>query len=168
MKTTTERKAPKKSTAKKAPTKGKGTATKAAKKAPPTGKGSTKKAEPKEVEPEKVEPKPERKAGKAKAERVPSERDSLKRRLVERLRALGAEKEGEAVGLGVIASELAITPREVYGLINGRTGKVGSDPRCLLATGHVQTIRLDGQKGMAAYLTKSGRDTDFNDAPFTR
>lgn len=56
---------------------------------------------------------------------------------------------------------------DVYGLINGTSGKAGSSPTCLVATGHVK-VSVDETDGLSVYLTKAGSETKFTERPFAK
>ena len=79
--------------------------------------------------------------------------------LVALLQKRGARKEGTAVSLTECAEKLGYTKFDVYGLVNGTSGKVGSNPRCLVAQGIVKTTVLEGQ-GLSAYLTWATKDVE--------
>jgi hypothetical protein len=83
--------------------------------------------------------------------------------LIKALRKVGATKLTAAVSITDLATKLGYTHFDVYGLVAGTSGKVGSNPNCLLATGHV---KVNEEK--AVYLTPKGAKTDFSGSPFVR
>lgn len=89
-----------------------------------------------------------------------------KKALVKLLRKVGATKAGSAADLGALATKLGVDRKQVYGMVSGLSGKAGSSPTCLLATGHVKIADLED--GLAVYLTNKGVKTEFDDRPFVR
>jgi outer membrane biosynthesis protein TonB len=87
-----------------------------------------------------------------------------RKKVVQALRTLSATVASSSVNLEKIGSKTGLQRYDVYGAISGHTGKAGSDPRCLLATGLVKT--KDGDEGLEVYLTAKGKSTTFDVPPF--
>lgn len=87
--------------------------------------------------------------------------------LVKCLRKAKATKAGAGLTIQDLADRLKITKFDAYGLVNGTSGKAGSSPTCLVATGHVQVAKL-AEEGLVVSLTKKGTLTEFKEAPFTK
>lgn len=87
--------------------------------------------------------------------------------LIKCLRKFKAVGSSSARPLSVLAEKTGYDRREVYGMINGLSGKAGSSPTCLSATKHVAISDLP-EKELSVYLTPSGRSTTFKDMPFER
>ena len=83
--------------------------------------------------------------------------------LVKRLRQVGATGPGSSRPLGDLAEKLGLTRFDVYGLVNGTSGEAGSNPRCLVATGHVKTCVQEGVRGACVYLTAKGQKGDLDE-----
>ncbi len=86
--------------------------------------------------------------------------------LVKSLRKLRATSRTGAKTLAVVAEDLGCTRAEVYGLVNGTSGKAGSSPTCLAATGHVETY--EHEAGLSIFATDKGKSTKFTEPPFVR
>lgn len=95
---------------------------------------------------------------------TPGERKKL---LIKVLRQKKATSAPTALPLSDLCEKLGYTQFDVYGLISGTSGKAGSNPRCLLATGHVKVAVVD-EKGRGIYLTAKGNKTDFTEVPFVK
>ncbi len=109
-------------------------------------------------------------SGKAKAAPKKVERTDLQCRrveLVKTLRKSGATSATAAKDLATLAERLKVERLDVYHLVNGASGKAGSSPTCLIATGHVK-ITAHENLGLCVYLTKEGSSTDFSESPFSR
>ncbi len=72
-----------------------------------------------------------------------------------------------ALSLAKLVERTRFTRLDVYGLVSGHTGKAGSAPGCLLATGHAKVCRSE-EEGLCVYLTKQGLTTDFSEYPFAK
>lgn len=149
------------------------TRAKASPKAKPAPKAPAKKAAP--APKAKSAPAPKAKAAapakeaKEKVDRSMSEDHPTVRRmkLVKMLRKLGATTATAATPLTTLVEKLGYTRFDVYGLVSGSSGKAGSSPRCLMATGHAKIV--DGvEGGKAVYLTAKGVKTDFTESPFSK
>jgi len=86
--------------------------------------------------------------------------------LVKTLRKRRATSARAAVSLETLVGDLGYTRFDVYGLIAGTSGKAGSNPNCLLSTGHVKTAVNEEVRGLSVYLTDKGKKTKFKDRPF--
>lgn len=95
---------------------------------------------------------------------TPSEQ---RKSLVRKLRAMEAVDSAGARTIDDLAQRLKVDRLAVYGLVNGTSGKAGSSPTCLAATGHVKVMKREGE-GLSVYLTAKGRKTDFSEPPFVR
>ncbi len=108
--------------------------------------------------------------GKAvsKADRSTADVPANERRaaLVKCLRKAKATEAAKGLLLEELAGRLKYTRFDAYGLVSGTSGKAGSSPGCLLATGHVQVANRED--GLAVYLTKKGSTTDFKEVPFAK
>lgn len=89
-----------------------------------------------------------------------------KKKLVQLMRKMGATSSGSARSVTELAEKIGYTKFDVYGLLSGTSGKAGSAPACLLATGHVKSV--DREDGLGFHLTAKGAKTDFTDRPFAR
>lgn len=91
-------------------------------------------------------------------------------KVVEALRKLHATSPSTAVPLDKVAEKLGggATRRDAYRHIAGASGKAGSSPTCLMATGHVKTTDGVEGRGVGAYLTKKGQEADLKKSPFAK
>ena len=87
--------------------------------------------------------------------------------LVKKMRQLGATNASGAKTAKQLSEKVGYTQFDVYGLVSGTSGKAGSSPRCLIATGHVKPAAVEGE-GIGYYLTAKGVKTDFSELPFTK
>ena len=85
--------------------------------------------------------------------------------LVKALRQFKAVGAAKARPLADLVAKLGYTRFDVYGLIAGTSGKAGSAPRCLIATGHVAVTKSHPGEGMQVYLTRKGQSWTFDEAP---
>jgi len=111
-----------------------------------------------------------KKAEKVKADRSmasdpPAERKKALISLLKKMKVTGATK---ARPVAEIAERLGYTKFDVYGLVNGTSGKAGSSSTCLVATGHAATASIEGERGISIYLTAKGAKTKFDESPFIR
>jgi hypothetical protein len=113
--------------------------------------------------------KPKAKAEKSVAARETPDLPPRDRRInvVKALRQLRATSATAARSLDDVAAKAGTTKYDVYGVISGHSGKAGSSPSCLIATGHAKVADVEGQ-GLSVYLTKRGQETKFDDYPFAR
>jgi hypothetical protein len=111
----------------------------------------------------------------AKATEAPksSAAGDRRRTVVEALRRAKATSVSKALGVGDLAEKSGLDHRLVYGACNGLAGKAGSDPRCLVATGHVAAARVppkdeakDGAGTLGFYLTPKGAKGKLDVPPF--
>ncbi len=100
-----------------------------------------------------------------KVERTPLQQSRID--LVKALRKTGSKGVTTAVGLQVLADKLKTDRLGVYHLVNGASGKAGSAPTCLVATGHAKVTQVEGT-GLAVFLTPKGFKTEFAETPFAR
>lgn len=84
--------------------------------------------------------------------------------LVKAMRKAHATSAQDALTVEALAEKVGYTKFDVYGLLSGTSGKAGSNPRCLLATGHAKVA--DTQDGRGYYLTAKGVKTNFKEVPF--
>lgn len=84
--------------------------------------------------------------------------------LVKAMRKAHATSAQDALTVEALAEKVGYTKFDVYGLLSGTSGKAGSNPRCLLATGHAKVA--DTQDGRGYYLTAKGTKTSFKEIPF--
>ena len=105
---------------------------------------------------------------KPKADRTPA--GERRAEVVKVLRKAGAKSAADAKGLDFVAEKMGngTLPIDVYRLVSGGSGKAGSSPTCLIATGHCKTAEVEGVKGLAVYLTKKGQDADLKSPPFAK
>ncbi len=89
-----------------------------------------------------------------------------KKKLVQALRAMGADSAASARPFADLVNRLKWTRFDVYGLVNGTSGEAGSSPTCLAKTGHVKLAKHE--EGLSVYLTPKGKATKFDEAPFAR
>lgn len=113
------------------------------------------------------------KAGKKSATSSPSLNGgarAYRAKVVEALRKLHATSPSTAVPLDKVAEKLGggATRRDAYRHIAGASGKAGSSPTCLMATGHVKTTDGVEGRGVGAYLTKKGQEANLKEAPFAK
>lgn len=138
---------------------------KAEKKAAKSQPAKAEKKNPKKPAPKKTSAKAEKngKVDRSMADVPPGERKSA---LVKALRKLGAVKASSVAKAQDLCKATGYTPFDVYGLVNGTSGKAGSSPTCLSATGHVKVA--DHEDGRGYYLTAKGIKTGFDEVPFVR
>lgn len=144
------------------------------KEAQPKKEKSAPKKEKAPTKKEKATPKKEKEAAPKKEEPTKVDRamgvDPPEKRkvvLINALRKAGAVKAMTAVPVTKLCSLTKYSRFDVYGLVNGTSGKVGSNPRCLLACGMVATTDIEGE-GLAVYLTAKGQKTPFDVVPFVK
>lgn len=89
-----------------------------------------------------------------------------KERLVKSLQKTGSTSASSSRTFTDLATRLGWEAREVYGLVNGTSGKAGSSPTCLVATGHVKVVTTE--EGLSVHLTAKGLKADFSGMPFSR
>jgi hypothetical protein len=85
--------------------------------------------------------------------------------LVKALRVARAVSPQKALATNTLVERLGYTKFDVYGLCRGTSGHADSNPRCLVATGHVAVADVEGQ-GISFYLTPAGQKTKFTEVPF--
>lgn len=88
--------------------------------------------------------------------------------LVKALRVAKATARAKGVTLATLVEKLGYTSFDVYGLVNGTSGKAGSSPTCLTATGHVGAETPEEGRGLVVWLTPKGAKTKFDEPPFVR
>lgn len=110
----------------------------------------------------------EKKAAKAPAKKVKAEKTGpsagdRRKELVRYLRKVKAFGVSTSRSISEVAEKSGL---DAYTLISGGTGKAGSNPRCLIATGHAKVTDVEDRPGKSVYLTKKGQDTDFSEDSF--
>lgn len=91
-----------------------------------------------------------------------------KKKIIQKLKALSATSKSTGKTIADLATKMGMEKQEVYGLLCGLSGKTGSAPRCLVATGHVKSDENPEGKGIVVFLTAKGQKTDFNELPFVK